>query len=414
MALRWVRKLTSWARGSIHRGNGHILDALIVVAVAIAVSLPFVSEPSNVTMLGAFFNAGTVLPLLWRRRAPFAVAVTVFAFAIGVSAHHRPGQYLQYGGLVAIYTVADRGKNWQRWVFFWIVVLTFPPASLWLKDNDAGEFVFTVFLPVTAFLLGTISRTSRERVRALGEYAEQLELARKAEAARAVAQERSRITRDMHDVLAHAVSIIVVQAEAGPLAVRSDPARAERAFGAIADSGREAMSQLRTLLGLLKDDETNTSGFDTQPSIARIIDLLTRVEEAGINVKFTVTGSPRSLPTDVEVAGYRIAQEALTNTLKHAKANAVIVNIQWLAEAVTIAVVDDGVGPPRTDNRRGGHGLIGMRERAAACRGSVAAGPGTDGGFSVTARLPYSTSRTAEQQSTLPLAPVPKPSKEQL
>jgi signal transduction histidine kinase len=137
----------------------------------------------------------------WRRRAPFTVAVVVASFARLVSLYHRPGQMLQYAGLVAIYTVADLGRRWQRWGFLWTILITFPPATLLVKHNSAAEFMFTMLLPLTAFLLGALARTSRARTAALEDKARQLE--------------RARIARDMHDVLAHAVSTMVVQAEAG-------------------------------------------------------------------------------------------------------------------------------------------------------------------------------------------------------
>ena len=133
--------------------------------------------------------------------------------------------------------------------------MTFPPASLLLKHNDAAEFMFTFLLPVAAFLAGSLERSHREHAAALRERADQLERERAAEAARAAAEERARIARDMHDILAHAVSLMVVQAEAGPVVVRSDPDRAERAFDAIADAGRDAMVQLRRMLGVLKAGE---------------------------------------------------------------------------------------------------------------------------------------------------------------
>ncbi|MFC5261537.1 sensor histidine kinase [Kribbella qitaiheensis] len=355
------------------------VDVGLVLAVAVASSVPFIgAAPGEVTALGLLLNLATVIPLLWRRRAPFAVMVIVGAAATGVSAYHRPGQNLQYAGLLAIYTIASLGRTrWQRLGVLVAILVTFPPASLLLKHNDLDEFMFTLLLPLAAFLLGSLERTRREHAETLRERAEQLGRERVAEAARAAAEERARVARDMHDILAHAVSLMVVQAEAGPVVVRRDPERAERAFEAIADAGRDAMTQLRRLLGVLKADETQRL---PQPTLDDLPELV------GGTASLEVTGERRLVPPDTEIAVYRIVQEALTNTLKHARAEHVAVRLDWLADELEVSVVDDGRGPQATVV--GGHGLVGIRERAAACGGTAEAGPRPGGGFEVRARLP--------------------------
>ncbi|GAA2617745.1 histidine kinase [Actinomadura fulvescens] len=361
---------------------------LVAVAVAVPVTVPFATAP-EVTPLGVVLNYGTIVPLIWRRRAPFAVALIVATFAMLVLAHHRPGQMLQYGMLVTIYTLADLGRRrWQRWGFISVLVVTTPPSSLLIKDNDAGEFMFTLLLPVSAFLLGTLARTARERSDALMERSVRLEREREADAARAAAEERARIARDMHDVLAHAVSIMVVQAEAGPVVVRTDPDQAERAFDAIADAGRDAMTQLRRMLGVLKEEQ-DVGVRTPQPTVTALPDLLEQVRCTDLRVELRVTGEPCALPADADTAAYRIVQEALTNTVKHAAASAATVLLRWQDDELEITVTDDGRGQDATDGwRRGGDGLIGIRERAVACGGEAEAGPMPDGGFRVIARLP--------------------------
>ena len=387
---RWWSAIAARLRAA----NAYAVDTVVAAAVAVPVSVPFVTAPpGGATALGAVLNAGTVLPLIWRRRAPFAVAVVVAAFATLVSLYDRPGQQLQYGGLVAIYTVADLGRRWQRWAFLGWIVLTFPPAALLLKGNSAAEFMFTVLLPLTAFLLGTLARTSRDRAETLQERADQLERQRQSDAARAAAQERARIARDMHDVLAHAVSLMVVQAEAGPVVVRTDPDRAERAFDAIAGAGRDAMLQLRRLLGVLKDEQ-DAGTLVPQPGVAELPALVSKVSSATLRVE----GRPRPLPADADVAAYRIAQEAVTNAVKHAGAGSVTVRLDWTDQDLVVTVTDDGRGPgPATGeaSRTGGHGLIGIRERAVACGGEAEAGPAPGGGFRVRARLPYAPTWSA-------------------
>jgi signal transduction histidine kinase len=373
----------------LRNGNGRLADTMVVAAVAVAVFVPFATA-SDVTPLGFVVNLGTVVPLFWRRRAPFAVALAVAFFATAVSLHDRPGQTLQYGALAAIYTLADRGKHrWQRWGFIGVLTATTPFGALLVKDNDAGQFMFTLLLPVMAFLMGMLARAARERSNALLERSAQLEREREAEAARAAAEERARIARDMHDVLAHAVSIMIVQAEAGPVVVRTDPDRAERSFDAIAEAGRDAMAQLRRMLGVLKDDQ-DIGVRAPQPTVGAIPQLIEHVDRTQVRARLTVEGDRRGLPADAELAAYRIVQEALTNTVKHAGASAVEVRLTWTRDELEITVTDDGSGSTANPAgwRRGGDGLIGIRERAVACGGTAEAGPLPGGGFRVRASLP--------------------------
>jgi signal transduction histidine kinase len=230
-------------------------------------------------------------------------------------------------------------------------------------------------LPVGAFLAGSLERSHRELAAVLRQRTEQLERERRTEAARAAAEERARVARDMHDILAHAVSLMVVQAEAGPVVVRTDPDRAEQSFDAIAAAGRDAMVQLRRLLGVLKAGE----GRAPQPTLAELPELVR-------GVRFTETGVRRPVSRDTEVAVYRIVQEALTNSRKHAQATRVLVRMHWSRDHLILTIIDNGVGGQPSP---GGHGLVGIRERAGACGGTAVAGPRASGGFEVRADLPY-------------------------
>jgi signal transduction histidine kinase len=353
----------------------YLLDGAVTLAVAVPMSVPFfTSPPGHVTVFGWIFNIGAVLPLVWRRRAPFTVGVLVAAFATLVSLHHRPGQMLQYSALVAIYTVADLGTRRQRLGFLWAIILTFPPASLILKNNDADEFMFTIGLPLAAFLLGTLARTNRDRAAAL--------------AAGAVAEERNRIARDMHDVLAHAVSVMVVQAEAGPVVLRSDPDKAARVFDTIADAGRAAEAQLSGVLGVLRGP-AEPAVLSPPPSVAAIPALVDRVRRTGRSVDLRVVGDARPLPPEADVAAFRIVQEALTNSMKHAGAGPALIHLHWTEDLAITVTTDGGPGIRRRGRSGGGRGLAGIRERAAACGGRAETGP-TPGGFRVHARLPLS------------------------
>ncbi|GAA3390758.1 sensor histidine kinase [Cryptosporangium minutisporangium] len=361
------------------------IDLLVAAAVAVPVAGQIVSAgPGNVDALGIAFNTGTVVPLIWRRTAPFAIALIVMSMGLLTSAYEQPGQQLQYGALVATYTVADLApRPWQRWSVLLGQCVLIPPGAIWIKHNTLPEFLFTLLLPIAAWMLGTVARLHRERADALAARAAELERQRSADAARAAAEERARIARDMHDVLAHAVSVMVVQAEAGPLVVRSDPDRAERVFDAIAASGRDAMAQLRRSLGVLRT-AGDTPALAPQPTVAAIPALADRVRDTGLRVVVDVVGEPGPLPADAELAAYRIVQEGLTNTVKHAAATSAAVTLTWREDGLAVAVRDDGRGGPPSS---GGQGLINIAERAAACGGSASAGP-VEGGFLVTAWLP--------------------------
>jgi len=183
---------------------------------------------------------------------------------------------------------------------------------------------------------------------------------------------------------------MVVQAEAGPVVVRTDPDRAERVFDAIAEAGRDSMVQLRRILGVLQDDQVGAVRAPL-PTVAAIPALVAGIDRTSLRVDLRVGGERRPLPADVEVAAYRIVQEALTNTVKHAAAGLAIVRLDWRHDGLAITVTDAGRGldGAAADPHTGGRGLIGIRERAAACGGHAETGPASGGGFQVIARLPY-------------------------
>ncbi len=362
-------------------------DTGIALVVAALVMLPWLRRPADapaIGTLGVVLNAGTVLPLVWRRRAPYAVAWIVLCFGAAVGGYHRPGQNMQYGVVVAVYTVVTLVRPAQRRIFGGLLVVWLAVGAV-VKGNSLPEVLLLVSILISTWVLGTLSRTRRAYTSALEERARRLEHERRLETARAVTAERAKIARDMHDILSHAVSLMVVQAEAGPVVVRSDPERAVRVFDTIAGSGRDAMEQLRRMLGVLKEEDT-AGPRGPQPTVAALPDLIAQVERTGLPVELRVEGDSRPLPPDAEVAAYRIVQEALTNTLKHAAATLAVVRLRWTPEALTITVGDDGRASPVPG---GGNGLIGIRERAAAFGGTAETGPRPGGdGYEVTARLP--------------------------
>jgi signal transduction histidine kinase len=232
------------------------------------------------------------------------------------------------------------------------------------------------------WVLGDSLGTRRAYTRALEERAERLERERERESARAVAEEQARIARELHDVIAHNLSVMVVQAAANDV-FDARPDRAREALQTIEATGRGALAELRRLLGGVRGDGAD---FAPQPDLAQLDELIDQVRAAGLQVVLHVDGEPRPLPAALELSAYRIVQEALTNTLKHAHASRADVALRYRAEALDVEIRDDGTG--NGDAPAGGHGLIGMRERVGIFGGSLDAGPVPGGGFAIAARFP--------------------------
>ncbi|WP_090766686.1 sensor histidine kinase [Nonomuraea maritima] len=323
----------------------------------------------------------SVVPLIWRRRAPAAVLlVSLAASACYDLFDDVARQPIWYAGLMGLYTVAAYSGRWTRTA---LMVLAIGGGLLAVGSSDTALRGTVQF--VAAYAVGRAAAVSRAHARVLEERAAQLVREREVEAERAAERERARIARDMHDVLAHAVSVMVVQAEAGPVAVERSPARAVAAFDAIAAAGRDAMDQLRRMLTVLKEGEGPRA---PQPTIGGLPALAEQVRSTGLDVTYSTTGAALPLSPDAEVAAYRITQEALTNVVKHAAATRAEVALAWRDGELVIDITDDGHGrDPGLPS--GGNGLIGIRERAAACGGTAVAGPRADGaGFRVAVRLP--------------------------
>lgn len=323
------------------------------------------------------------LPVLWRRRAPVAALLTsLVATGCYDVFGHVPSQPIWYGGLVLTYTVAAHCP--QRLRVAMLVITT--GGSLFIGSFETALRSGVLF--IAAYAIGRATATSRAYAAALRERAERLEHERQVEAERAAERERARIARDMHDILSHAVSVMVVQAEAGPVVLGSDPARAEAAFDAIAAAGRDAMIQLRRILKVLKTDD---GPHAPQPTLDDLPTLVDKASGTGVIMTCAVSGEPSPVSADVEIAVYRITQEAITNIVRHADANRADIRLLWGHGTLMIEISDDGKGAP-SSVRPAGNGLIGIRERAAACGGDATAGPRPAGrGFLVRARFPITT-----------------------
>lgn len=371
----------------------YVVDALLAVLVLVVTLQPLLRAAgcgcAAVPWWGYALVVAECLPLVWRRRFPFAVSVACGAATTVHGLTEVPDPAVYFAGLVAMYSVAAHATRRQALLAAGIATvgiaaaLATDPAGADLEDVTILYLTFT-----TAWLLGDGASTRRLAAARAEERAASLERTRAAEAREAVIEERNRIAREMHDVLAHSVSMMVVQAEAGPVVVERDPARAVQAFDAISATGRTALTELRRLLGVLRED--GAGPLAPQPGLDRLPDLVASVRAAGVDVAWSPPGALPPVPPALGLAAYRIVQEALTNVVKHAGPARADLRVAADGDRLRIEVADDGLGGDPADDPAagGGRGLVGMRERAAAVGGSVAAGPGADGGWRVTAELP--------------------------
>ena len=334
------------------------------------------------------------LPLAWRRRHPLAVSlVTGLATAgYGLAPYPDLAMPVPVGGLVGMYSVAAWGSRRAALVAGGVAAAVVAVVmSLPRTDADLVDAAFASLGLAGAWVLGDRARVQRALAAELSDRAVRLEREREGEARRAVASERARIARELHDVVAHHVSMMVVQAEAGPLAVERDPARAAGAFEAIAATGRQALVEMRRLLGVLRGDGQAPS-LAPQPGLDQVPSLVEQVGRAGLEVELVVEGEKAPLPAGVELSAYRIVQEALTNAVRHAGPGRARVLVRYGERDLELTVRDEGGGggaaPAGGPPTRSGQGLVGMRERVSLFGGELHAGPGPDGGFTVAARLP--------------------------
>ncbi|MEU8209824.1 histidine kinase [Micromonospora sp. NPDC049044] len=368
------------------------VNLAVTVAAVAATVLPAVADGPPAWWVLPLAVASSV-PVLWRDRALVPVAVVV-GVATTVSASLGAPPLLPVGPLVCVYTFAARSSLAVRLLG---IVLTAAGLlfSLLYPHPDVEVLRYLSVAYLFSYALGTSARARRTHAQARAERDRRVA----GDLAAAVLRERARIARDLHDILTHAVGVMVVQAEAGPLLVRDQPERADAAFAAIAATGRDAATQLRRAVGSLR--EPADEPFD-QPGLAQLPVLVDRVRATGLDAVLEVTSgtpfggaspSPFAPPADVGVAAYRIVQESLTNVVRHAGARSVHVLLDHAPDSLTVSITDDGSGDRAAGTGMPGYGIVGMRERAQACGGSLRTGPASDGhGFTVTATLPLPAS----------------------
>ncbi|MDX3228251.1 sensor histidine kinase [Streptomyces sp. ME19-01-6] len=342
-----------------------------------------------------------------RRRAPEKMLILVTGCGLAQLALNVEQNPADFAMLVVVYTVAAEGERWAS--RFALVAALAAPLLATLRwpgadHPEGGErtwwgaaiaTVFTTIPFVLAWVLGDSIRTRRAYYAQLEERAARLEKEREAQAKVAVAAERARIARELHDVVAHNVSVMVVQADGAAYVMDAAPDQARQALETISGTGRQALAEMRRLLGVLRSGApSDDSDYVPQPDVDQIDDLVEQVRGAGLPVDFKIVGSPRPLPSGVELTAYRIVQEALTNTRKHGGPDVgASVRLTYFDDGLGLLVEDDGRGARQEVYEDGGadgqgHGLIGMRERVGMVGGTLDAGPRPGGGFRISALLP--------------------------
>jgi signal transduction histidine kinase len=390
---RWLRRL---------RANPWWFDSALALAIAGLNTAFFVFHPEvrglprSMFVLGCGLVLLHTLPLAARRRFPLAVLATSVASGLAFAALDLSPDLLWMTLLVAVYSVAAYGDRWVALAGLVVAEVGLVANQLTPGRFQASTVVGNALFIGAAWLLGHFVGVRRLYVLQLEERTAELERAREELARRAVAEERLRLARELHDVVAHAMSVIAVQSGVGGHVANTQPKEAAKALVAIEATSRAALEELRRLLGVLRQEDEPQGDLASVLGLADLDVLLTEVSKAGLAVKLQVNGTQPQLPAGVDLSAYRIVQEALTNVVKHAGSARAQVVVGYGDQEITVEVTDDGLGvtAPVGDGRvRVGHGLIGMRERVQVFGGELEAGPRPGGGFRVAARLPLAGER---------------------
>jgi signal transduction histidine kinase len=387
-------------RSRLPRLDPLLADGLLALLAAVfsLAELQSFPSPRDRSPLNIAFVLLQTLPLVVRRRAPFTVfAIAAAALAVQGSLQLRSPLFAFLAFNLAVYSLAAYGERRLAvlGVGVWACLLTVRLGYLIVTRSHititglrdvADDYV----LLAAAWTLGDGVRQRRAHASELEERAARLEREREEKAAQAAAQERLRIARELHDVVAHSLSVIGVQAGAARLVLDADPhpTRAREAVAAIEATANQAMAEMRRALGILRATEPSGVALAPLPGLGQLPALQDQLRSAGLPVGLTVQGTPQPLATSIDLSLYRIVQEALTNALKHARATRADVVVCWAAHEITVEVTDDGQGPSTARAGSEGAGTIGMRERVALFGGELQVGPRPQGGYAVHVGLP--------------------------
>ena len=387
-------------------------DALLAFVMAVTSVVPVLGgDPSWGTpkALGIVLALTSTVPVAWRARRPLTVCAIVLA-ANGGCVYVAAPQQAAFQPFLALvlcgYSVGSRAEGRHAlWVPPALAVAAIPMFALAVANGqDPGNAIPSYVWLIAAWAIGRTVRSWRHKNLALERANRELDRQRELQAQAAVMVERGRIARELHDVIAHNVSMMVVQAGAAERVLDGDHPHVRKALDVIASTGRQTVDEMRTLLGVLRSD-AGLGGLTPQPSLADLNELVRGVREAGLPVTLRIDGEPCPLSQALGLSAYRIVQEALTNALRHAGPAQAEVTIRYKAAAVELEIRDTGGGRDGSPDQRretgtgmdrgGGHGLVGMRERVAMFGGEFTAAPDPGGGYLVRARMPFDTRMSA-------------------
>lgn len=372
----------------------------LIIDVLLAVGL-FISALGSITVWEAadsearhpdFWGYSLIglqtLPLIWRRRAPISVlSLTIIGFIIDRGLNY-PGSWAVFGISIAIYTVGAQLPPRRSLIVGGVtvdVVLGWTALGILVYDVEPFALLSELAFLGIPLLVGRESYHRQLRLIELEARAIRAEHEREQRAAEAVASERIRIARELHDVVAHEITVMTVQSAGARRVINDDLIRAAEAMESAEAAGHRALTEMRRLLGMLRTADPKSTS--PQPGLASIETLVHQMEAAGLPTELSISGEPRSLPVGIDLNAYRIIQESLTNTLKHGGPNAhAEVRLGYESDKLNLEVVDDGRGAAASSSD--GQGLVGMHERVALLEGSIQAGPRPGGGFRVAARIP--------------------------
>jgi signal transduction histidine kinase len=376
--------------------KSHVFDGLIVLAIAGAI-IEFVVSPQD-----AEFSADsslwflvpasvvTIGPLLLRHRFPFGAPVAVFGAVAAISfveSNFAPASFAVFLALLAGSFLIGMAPDLRQALAGIPIMIAAVAITIRNHPTDGFEdFFFVTVLLGCAWVAGFALRSKLADVQERQRLAEE-------EAKLAVSEERNRITRELHDVLAHSVSVMTVQASAVRRRLTPEQEREREALLTVEETGRQALAEMRRLVGIMRTEEDSVA-LTPQPGLGTLPALVEQVRQSGLPVELRVEGEPVKLPAGVDLSAYRIVQEALTNTLKHAGPARAWVAVRYAGDDVEIEVENDGRsdGDGDGDGAVAGHGLVGMRERVALCGGELHSGPRPGGGYRISARLPVAGS----------------------
>lgn len=370
------------------------LDVLIVfAATAVVLEVLLRQDAADAPRTPLWFavpaSALVVLALLGRRRFPFAAPAALWLLAAGFS--FVDGRLIVFvngayaAGLIAAFLLGNLREAAQARIGLAIVVSGAAIIVYNDPNSSPGDFIFTPVLFAIAWLAGFALRERAAQAEAAEQRAYHAEREREAAARIAVAEERARITRELHDIVAHAVSVMVLQVGAVRHKLPPELTEDKDALTDVEQVGRTALAEMRRLLGALRDDRSDVE-LAPQPGVDGLGVLIDKVRRAGLPVRLNVEGVRFPLPPAIDLSAYRIIQEGLTNSLKHASAQQAAVTVHYEPDGLQLEVRDDGIGAVTSDGI--GHGLVGIRERVKIYGGEMTAGTAPEGGFVLSARLP--------------------------